>query len=203
MLSFLEGLCVRKNRKKYTQTNSLKTLHFSLKTMLPSEALNRPLTRKADDNVQTTFSDQTITRRLGFKMGNLGLLIAQQATSELTDISQNCPIPFTASWLLGLINLRGNLIPVFDLHKLLQLQRPEQKKPMLLILGQGETAGAIVIEDLPIHLSFTDSDKLKSLPPLPAMIKSYASSGYEKNGQLWFNFDHKGFFESLATKVAL
>jgi len=74
---------------------------------------------------------------------------------------------------------------------------------MLLILGQGETAGALVIEDLPIHLTFTDSDKLKSLPPLPAIIKSYTSSGYEKNGQLWFNFDHKGFFESLATKVAL
>ncbi len=172
--------------------------------MLPSQALNRPITRKADENVQTFFGQQqTITRRLGFKMDSLGLLIAQQATSELTDIGQICPIPFTAPWLLGLINLRGNLIPVFDLHKLLQLQRSEQKKPMLLILGQGETAGALVIEDLPIHLTFTDSDKLKSLPPLPAIIKSYTSSGYEKNGQLWFNFDHKGFFESLATKVAL
>ncbi len=170
--------------------------------MMPSQALNRPLTRKADENA-AAFQSQATIRRLGFQVSNLGLLIGQQATSELTDIIEVCPIPFTAAWLLGLINLRGNLVPVFDLHKLLQFEKQSQKKPMLLILGQGEEAGAIVIDDLPRHITFTDNDKLNRLPPLPTLIQPYASIGYEKNGQLWFNFDHLGFFESLATKVGL
>ena len=74
---------------------------------------------------------------------------------------------------------------------------------MLLILGREKTAGAIVIEELPIHLTFTENDKLTHLPPLPAIIKPYASSGYEKESTVWFNFDHLGFFETLTTKLAL
>ncbi|RKZ52986.1 MAG: hypothetical protein DRR16_09640 [Candidatus Parabeggiatoa sp. nov. 3] len=169
--------------------------------LTPSQALNRPLHRQAEDTTQAFKEKQVITRRLGFYVGNLGLLIAQKATCELTEILQICAIPFTATWLLGLINLRGNLLPVFDLHKLLQLEPVEAKK--LLILGQGNATGGIVIDNLPIHINFTDTDKLIHLPPLPAIIKPYSTSGYEKNGQLWFNFDHKGFFESIATKIAL
>lgn len=169
----------------------------------PSEALNRPLNRQLDEAALAIDERVETTRRLGFHIGNIGLLIAEHATSELTEMLHICPIPFTASWLLGLINLRGNLVPVFDLNMLLQLERAPNKKCMLLILGQGESAGAIVIDDLPIHLTFTTADKLETLPPLPAVMKPYTSSGYEKNGQVWFNFEHLGFFESLAAKIAI
>ncbi|MDM8558148.1 chemotaxis protein CheW [Candidatus Parabeggiatoa sp. HSG14] len=164
----------------------------------PSQALNRPLNRQA---LAPSISEgEKVTRRIGFLMGNVGLLIAQLAISELSEPLEICPIPFTANWLLGLINLRGNLVPVFDLHQLLQMERSVEKG-QLLILGQGQNAGAIVIEELPKHLTFTEADKLNSPPPMPSIIKPFTASGYEKNGQIWFNFDHLGFFEHLATKV--
>jgi twitching motility protein PilI len=169
--------------------------------LIPSQALNRPLYRQADDNTEILKEKEVLTRRLGFNVGNLGLLIAQKATCELTELLDICAIPFTASWLLGLINLRGNLIPIFDLHRLLQFEPVEAKK--LLILGQGNAAGGIIIDNLPIHINFTETDKLTHLPPLPPIIKPYSSSGFEKEGQLWFNFDHQGFFESIAAKIAL
>lgn len=171
--------------------------------LTPSQALNRPLIRQTDGSAEVFDEGLKTTRRLGFQIGDIGFLIAQQATSELSQPLAICPIPFTANWLLGLINRRGNLVPVFDLHKLLQLEARDIKKPMLLILGEGNSAGAIEIDDLPISVIFADSDELISLPPLPAIIKPYATSGYEKDGQLWFNFDPPAFFQSLATKVAL
>jgi twitching motility protein PilI len=169
--------------------------------MLPiSQALNRPL--KSQAFAHKSDATAQLTRRIGFLMGNVGLLIAQQAISELSELLEICPIPYTANWLLGLINLRGNLVPVFDLHQLLQMERSKEVLGKLLILGQGPSAGAIVIEELPRHLTFAETDKLNSLPPMPAIIKPFTLSGYEKNGQIWFNFDHLGFFEHLATKVA-
>lgn len=172
----------------------------------PSEALNRPLNVQIDDTLvmpASTLQPEVATRRLGFYVGNIGLLVAQRAICELTDIQQICAIPNTAVWFLGLINLRGNLIPVFDLKMLLQLEEKQvEKKRMLLILGQGEAGGAIVIDGLPTHITLTNNDKLKTLPPLPAAIKPFATSGFEKNGEMWFNFDHLGFFQSLAAKVA-
>ena len=167
----------------------------------PSEALTRSINWAAQQNKHA--HDSQISRRLGFYIGNLGLLIAKVATSELTYPLPLCPIPNSAAWFLGLINLRGNLVPVFDLHKLLQLKPKEDTTPMLLILGSGESAGAMLIDGLPLHLNFFDNDKLNSLPPLPKVIQPYTSSGYEKNSDFWFNFDQLGFFEYLTTQVAV
>lgn len=189
----VEKILVRAILSKSSQMNKL----------LPSQALNRPLVRhKETSSIQSKAQEIRTTRRMGFRISNIGLLIAPQTISELTEILQVCPIPYTSVWLLGLINLRGNLVPVFDLYKLLQLEIGDVKKPRLLILGQGEVAGAILIQELPIHLTFTEEDKLSHIPPLPALIQPFTQSGYEKEGQLWFNFDHLGFFESLATKIA-
>jgi len=177
---------------------------MKLPWLKPSEALNRPLNRQSDSIASSTLAQPEKVRRLGFHVGNLGLLIAQRATSELTDLLSICPLPNAASWLLGLINLRGNLVPVFDLNMLLDLERKtDQKKLMLLILGQGSTAGAILIDDLPVHITLSEEDKLESLPTLPTALKPFVSSGFEKNGELWFNFDHLSFFQSLASKVAI
>jgi len=170
----------------------------------PSEALNRPLSRQAEEEAHALLEAQTM-RRLGFHVGNIGLLIGENITSELTDVGEVCQLPNTANWLVGLINLRGNLVPVFDLVMLLGLEVKEEKKRrkrMLLILGEGEEAGAIMIDDLPIHIAFTTNDKLEGLPPLPDALQPFATSGYEKNDEVWFNFDHLGFFESLAKRVA-
>ncbi len=171
----------------------------------PSHALNRPIIHKTTSSAFAFDEGTEISRRLGFYIGHFGFLIAQQITSELSDILPICPIPFTTTWLLGLINLRGNFVPVFDLHQLLSVPKKENvKKQMLLVLGHGDSAGAIVIDDLPIPLTFSNNDELNTLPPLPGIITPYVTKGYDKNdGQLWFNFDHHGFFESLATKVAL
>jgi len=168
----------------------------------PSQALNRPLNRHYDSSVKAQ-EEQIIIRQLGFQIGNFGLLIGARTTSELIDLLDMCPIPFTVAWLLGLINLRGNLVPIFDLHQLLNIEAKTSNKQMLLILGQGQEAGGIVIDALPVHLTFTSNDKLTSLPPLPAVLASYVNQGYEKGEQIWFNFDHLGFFESMATKIVV
>jgi chemotaxis signal transduction protein len=169
--------------------------------LIPSDALNRPLNRQSDPLARNMQQVETM-RRLGFRVGNIGLLIGEHAISELTELKQTCAIPNTASWLLGLINLRGNLVPVFDLNMLLSFERKQQKKRMLLILGSGDHAGAILLDDLPIHLIFVPEDKLENLPPLPSALKPFTHLGYEKNGEVWFSFDHHGFFESLSHRIA-
>jgi len=165
----------------------------------PTQALSRPLNRETDLTQSQVVDDHI--RRLGFRIGTFGLLIGEYAISELREMVEICSIPNTASWLLGLINLRGNLVPVFDLHMLLNLERVNKKKEMLLVLGEGEEAGAIVIDELPQHITLGESDRLQAIPPLPDSIKVYMSNGHEKEGQTWFNFDHFGFFQSLAKKV--
>jgi len=170
--------------------------------MSPTEALNRPFLHSQALGQESEQEFETI-RRMGFKVGGLGMLIADGIISELIDASTTpCPVPNTASWLLGLINLRGNLIPVFEMTELLELEAPNIKKRMLLVLDEGQNAAGILIDDLPAQKTLTENDKLTSLPALPEVVRPFIASGYEVAEEMWFTFDHKAFFESLSSRVA-
>lgn len=170
------------------------------KWLRPSEALSRFFIHPESD--KKAADQETVIRRLGFRIGDLGLLIAENTFSELTDYNAICNIPNTSSWFLGLVNLRGNLVPVFELKMLLGLERGGEKKRMLLILEQGDAAAGIPIDELPAHQYLNLEDKLHNLPALPSAIQPFIPSGFERNGEMWFNFDHKAFFESLGHRVA-
>ncbi|OQW91138.1 MAG: hypothetical protein BWK78_05425 [Thiotrichaceae bacterium IS1] len=172
--------------------------------LTPSEALNRPFdSGLGNELIDDDWLELEATRQLGFHISNIGLLISPHITSELTDVRTICAIPNTAPWLLGLINLRGNLVPVFDINMLLQLEDITDKKRMLLILGEGDGAGAILINGLPMHITLSIADKLDDIPPLPEALKPYTPVAYDRNGEVWFSFDHVGFFQSLASRIAL
>ncbi len=169
----------------------------------PTQALNRPflnpqaLGQSAEEEIE-------IIRRMGFKIGGMGLLISEGTISELLDISTPpCAVPNTANWLVGLINLRGNLIPVFEMTEILSLEMPDTKKRMLLVLDEGQSAAGIIIDELPAQKTFTENDKLASLPALPTAIAPFIHTGYELQDEMWFVFDHKNFFDSLSSRVAL
>lgn len=171
--------------------------------MSPTEALNRPFLHSQALG-QEGEQEIEIIRRMGFKVGGMGLLIADGTISELIDTETiPCPVPNTASWLVGLINLRGNLLPVFEMTQILGLEPPDAKKRMLLVLDEGQEAGCILIDDLPTQKTLTENDKLTSLPALPEAVRPFISVGYEVQEEMWFAFDHQGFFESLSGRVAV
>ncbi|MEM7019204.1 MAG: chemotaxis protein CheW [Pseudomonadota bacterium] len=175
----------------------------SKQLLRPSEALNRRFFRAETQSEDDEQQSGGVTRRLGFRLGGLGFLLDEHAISELADFGNICAVPNTASWLLGLINLRGNLVPVFDIVRALDLPTPNEKKRMLLILGQGEEAAGLLIDELPAHQFFSQEEKLESLPAMPDAIKSYILSAYQKEDALWFDFDHSGYLASLTSKVAV
>ena len=161
----------------------------------PSTALNRfkPPPRGVVSNVAPI---ERRRARYGFRIGGLGLLIGQDTTSQVLEHTQVYPLPNTPAWLLGLINLRGNLTPIFDIKDFLQLedQGPAEKR-RLLILDQAEKTVGILIDGLP-HTAMTQH-VLTRLPPLPAALEPYVAKAYAQDAMIWLEFDHQGFFQTL------
>lgn len=162
----------------------------------PSAALNRfkPPPRGVISSVAPIERQRA---RYGFRIGGLGLLIGQDTTSQVLEHTQVYPLPNTPAWLLGLINLRGNLTPIFDIKDFLQLedQQGTSEKRRLLILDQAEKAVGILIDGLP-HTAMTQH-VLTRLPPLPAALEPYVAKAYAQDAMIWLEFDHQGFFQTL------
>ncbi len=137
--------------------------------------------------------------RYGFRLGTLGLLIGSSVISEIVEKASIYPLPQTPAWFLGLINVRGNLVPVFDLKIRLELDYPTGSKQWILILDRGEKAVGMLIDELP---KTPDVERrLSRLPPLPVLLRPCVSQAYIDNGIIWLEFDHRSFFKSLAGQM--
>ena len=72
----------------------------------------------------------------GFRVGSLGLLVPVDIYCEVIEQVQVNPLPNTRIWFGGLLNLRGNLVPAIDLHRLLGEETPDPKKRRLFTIDK-------------------------------------------------------------------
>jgi len=166
--------------------------------LLPSAALDR-FEPPADMVLAAAVKKEV--GRYGFKIGALGLLIQLGSGSEVMQMPTLWTLPGAPPWLLGLINLRGNLVPVFELRQLLGLtQRVSGDKPLVMVFDQGDKAVGIVIDDFPRPLSALK--QLPNLPQLPTALNGHVRAGYVKDEMIWLEFDHNSFFEEMTRNLS-
>lgn len=63
------------------------------------------------------------TLRYGFSIGSLNFVYDVHIPCELVKGTAIYSVPNTPIWMLGLINLRGSLVPVFNLEKIFRFYR--------------------------------------------------------------------------------
>ena len=137
--------------------------------------------------------------RYGFRVGDVGLLIGAGVVCEVIAPPPVSSIPHTPSWLSGVTNLRGSLVPVFNLKLLFEMEPGDRRDEMVLIMDKGEHAVGIVIDGYPHALQ--GLRPLAELPPLPEILRGHTRLGYLLSGLVWLEFEHRSFFHSLAQKV--
>lgn len=141
------------------------------------------------------------TRRRGLRIGNLNLLVPHDSGGELIEDVRLFPLPRTAPWCRGLVNLRGQLVPAFDLHESLDLTRLRPARQWWLVLGRGEDAVAFAIDALPRLLSASTSAVVQSAV-LPNALRPFIGGGFRIEDELWLEFDYRAYFGALTPRAA-
>ena len=160
----------------------------------PSSALNR-----LGDIVTDREKGDSLYKadlRYGVMIADIGFLIAQNTASEIIEGIDIYPLPNSAKCMVGLINLRGNVVPVFDLNLVLNAPMSASTKRLLLVLGEGEQAVGIYIEQLPQAINKTVI--LSQRPPLPLVLEKYINTAYLAEENIWLDFEYIALFKALA-----
>lgn len=142
-------------------------------------------------------------KRYGYVLGNIGFLIPENTLSEVMKDFQVYAVPNTQAWMKGLTNLRGNLIPVYDLSLLLGLSEEITNYENLLVLDTGTRSVAILIESLPKTYEISKWKALSHSPQLPGHLSEYVSEVYAVKESIWLSFDHHEYFKHIKEQVAL
>ncbi|NOQ13168.1 MAG: hypothetical protein GQ583_01630 [Methyloprofundus sp.] len=160
----------------------------------PSSALNR-----LDSLVTGIEKGDSLYKadlRYGVMIADIGFLIAQNTASEILEDIEVYPLPNSAQCMAGLINLRGNVIPVFDLNLVLKAALSPTHKRLLLVLGEAEHAVGFYIEQLPQAINKTVV--LTQHPPIPLVVERFVHTAYLAEENIWLDFDYVALFKALA-----
>jgi twitching motility protein PilI len=140
-------------------------------------------------------------QRYGFRIGDFRFVHDLNLPIELMELPRCFELPNSGAWFSGLVNLRGNLVPVFDLKPLLGESEPTEDRKMLLVIGGGERAAALIIDGTPDHISIDAGSRIKQPGPVPQILRDHLQGAYQYAGEIWYQADYEGVFGSLAQRT--
>ena len=175
-----------------SKINSIKNALFSLGKKPKNEELVIPVDGYTDDN-----EDRAKKRFYGFKLNEIRLLLDVNVRSEVINHAAITPIPLMPKCIKGLCNVRGNLVPVYDLYEKFGLSKTtstvDNKK--ILVLDEKQSMAAIEIDEILTTLEFDEQDMQIGITTDNEMINQLITYSYKENGNNWFGFDHKLMFQ--------
>lgn len=170
--------------------------------------LNNPLTDSISDqqilaNVQTIPESNTgktdLELRYGFILGGYGLLIPEDIESEVVSEPKIFSIPNTSELMIGLISVRGQFAPVFDLGKMLSIQLKNRAKSIIVLNMDGNYLAFPFERALSLELPSLVSDNNYNLPDI---LNQFSVNIYQTEQDYWTEFDFKLCIKKLTEEIS-
>ena len=115
------------------------------------------------------------------------------------------PLPNVPKWLLGLTNVRSNLIPLFDVAEYLSLGNEEKKDKSHirhLVFGSRQRMASMLIDGLPLQLKLEPDAEVENADGLHPLLDPYTTGIYRINQQIWTQIDFDALFSGMGESLA-
>ena len=142
-------------------------------------------------------------RRYGLSIGGQRFLLDLANPVHVVDVAPAYRLPNTRGWMLGVINLRGSLVPLYDLASCFELPPSPPDRSMMLVLGEGDDAVATVIDGPPRHMLAGENQELETIPALHSLVRPHAYAAYRLGDGVWVEVDWYALFADLRTRALL
>lgn len=160
------------------------------------KSLDESLVIPLDGYEEDQDADRGKKRFYGFKLHDIQLLLESDVRSEVINDAVITPLPFMPSFITGLCNVRGNLVPVYDMHEKFGLEKPvsNANNKKILVLDENENMAGIEIHDMVVPLEFDEQDIQREVVSDHQQMNQCISYSYQLNGSNWFGLDYKKLF---------
>jgi len=142
-------------------------------------------------------------RHVVFNLGDTRYALPLQSVLEMTDTPVVTPVPFVPDWVLGVTNLRGDILAVLDLGTLFALpplsgSGPKERTGRLLVTrnGSGDVQAGLLVDG--VH-GITTIGKSEIAPPgssVRGKVAAFLTGVGEREGRLLALLDPDAIFAS-------
>ena len=130
-------------------------------------------------------------RGIGFRVGGRKLVSGYETVAEILTVPQITPVPGASTWMLGVANVRSNLLPVVDLKQFLEGSRSvlHEGHQKVMVLRQPGGDVAVTIDELYGQRSFMDEQQVAPEALAEGRYASLIDRAYRVADDVWGVFD--------------
>lgn len=130
---------------------------------------------------------------VGFRVGDDKLIAAMSEVEEILDVPEYTKVPGVKSWVVGIANVRGSLLPIMDLRGyILGADMKQRKRGRLIVINyKGFSTGLLVDEVYGMRRFFIE-DQSQEKPQVHNSISPHVKNMFSKDNENWpvFSFEN-------------
>lgn len=129
---------------------------------------------------------------IGFRIGDKALVASMDEVAEILHMPTFTQVPGVHSWMVGLANVRGNLLPLLDLKGFVTGQDVASKKGCRVLVAKHDDGviGLIVDEILGLKHFYLEEQAFE-IPSLADSFRPYIKMAFKNADQHWPVFSFK------------
>ena len=127
-------------------------------------------------------------------------LVAREETREVLGVpASTTRVPGARSWIKGLANVRGQLLPIIDLrHFLGSGVTPITRNTRVVVVNHREIPAGLVVDEVLGFRRFADSEFSSDAPPTVARCERYLAGAFRRGQEQWPVLSLRTILESPA-----
>ncbi|UTW48034.1 chemotaxis protein CheW [Bacterioplanoides sp. SCSIO 12839] len=124
-------------------------------------------------------------RGVGFMLAGQQFAADMSEVAEILQPPRLTKVPGVRSWVLGVANVRGRLVPVMDLAGLLGLpSKANWRSRRVLVVEHGDHMIGLLVDAVLGMQQFAD-DRQVEMPDIAAEFDKFVTRAYERDGRHW------------------
>jgi twitching motility protein PilI len=124
---------------------------------------------------------------VAFRLGQEFFLVPRDEMREVMAMPPKLTrIPGARPWILGLCNLRGQLLPVVDLRQFLGSGvTPATRAARVLVVNHREIPVGLLVDEVVGFRRFAEAERATSAPPTLIRCEQFLIGSFRRSGESW------------------
>jgi twitching motility protein PilI len=135
---------------------------------------------------------------VAFRMGGETFLVAREETREVLGYPAAVTrIPGAKSWVKGLANVRGQLLPMLDLRQFLGSGATMSgRNTRVVVVNHRDIPAGLMVDEVLGFRRFAETEFNAEAPPTVIRCDSYLAGAFRRGGEVWPVLSLKSLVES-------
>lgn len=139
---------------------------------------------------------------IGFRFGEHFLVVPMGEIAEILEYPALTRLPNAQSWVKGIANIRGSLLPIMDLNGFIEGENTAlSRSSRVLVTHQASLSTGLLIDEVLGMHHFFEEEKLNDTNEFAGKLQPFLDGGYRQGQRNWGVFsmtkltEHPQFME--------